>query len=165
MLVKETSLWKKIVTIRKNSSEFPRPSFVQLFHLIDDFVSLAPVARRPIIIVHLIEDCRGLGYHKSGTNEPYKKYNTRPRLFVPFFFTFFSLFFVFFYTFFLFFFVFFFSFCFITDQRAARHISVLLLITRRCRVFFFRLATSVYESSGPGEGLRRGEGADPSISL
>lgn len=137
MLVKETSLWKKIVTIRKNSSEFPRPSFVQLFHLIDDFVSLAPVARRPIIIVHLIEDCRGLGYHKSGTNEPYKKYNTRPRLFVPFFFTFFSLFFVFFYTFFLFFFVFFFSFCFITDQRAARHISVLLLITRRCRVFFF----------------------------
>lgn len=85
--------------------------------------------------------------------------------FCSFFFHIFSLFFVFFYTFFLFFFVFFFSFCFITDQRAARHISVLLLITRRCRVFFFRLATSVYESSGPGEGLRRGEGADPSISL
>lgn len=136
MLVKETSLWKKIVTIRKNSSEFPRPSFVQLFHLIDDFVSLAPVARRPIIIVHLIEDCRGLGYHKSGTNEPYKKYNTRPRLFVPFFSHFFSFFCVFLYVFFIFF-CFFFSFCFITDQRAARHISVLLLITRRCRVFFF----------------------------
>lgn len=46
--------------------------------------------------------CRGLGYHKSGTNEPYKKYNTRPRRFS------------------LFFSVFFFCFVSITDQRGTR---------------------------------------------
>ena len=131
-------LWKKLQIFveenRHDSKKFKRISlvhlFVQLFHLIDDFVSLAPVARRPIIIVHLIEDCRGLGYHKSGTNEPYKKYNTRPRLFCSFFLffhIFFSLFFLcffipFFFVFFLvfvFFFFFFFFFRFVLSQTSA----------------------------------------------
>lgn len=106
------------------------------------------MARRPIFIVHLIEDAADLAITNLARTSLTKN-TIRAR---DYFVSFFSHFFLFFSRF----------FCFVLSQTSApSDISVVLLITRRYCIFFllFHLASPVYESSGPdgrGSGEEKG---------